>query len=240
MLYRAVRRFNVLKAVLGRETFHWVERHIATEFHGSSYGGWAIAKSSLTENSIVYSIGIGQDATFDQSLMDRYKLKIHAYDPTPKSIAWIRSNLHNPGFVFHPIAISERNGFLSFFEPDPNSADQVSASVHQSPRARKTYEVPSQTFDVMLKSNGHSYCDVLKMDIEGAEYPVLEQLCKNGLIGKVKQLLVEFHHFFPGIGIDKTNAIVKELRRNDFRIAWISRTNHEYLFVRSDFASLRN
>ena len=92
----------------------------------------------------------------------------------------------------------------------------------------------------MLKSNGHTSCDLLKMDIEGAEYPVLEQLCKNGLIRQVKQLLVEFHHFFPGLGIEKTNAAVEELRRNGFRIAWISRTNHEYLFVGSDFSVLRN
>ncbi|MDX1929993.1 MAG: FkbM family methyltransferase [Pirellulaceae bacterium] len=232
MIYRAVRRFNVLKAMVGRETFHWVDRRIATEFHGSSYGGWAIARDSLNASSIVYSVGIGQDATFDQSLMERYGLSVYAYDPTPKSVAWVREHVSTANFKFHPIALSDQDGFLDFYEPNPNSADQVSASVHQSHAASTAYQVPCQIFDSLLRSNGHVGCDVLKMDIEGAEYPVLKQLCQNGSIAKVKQLLVEFHHFFPGIGIEATNTTVSELRRQGFRIAWISRTNHEYLFVR--------
>ena len=231
MIYRAVRRFNVLKAMVGREPFHWVETNIATEFHGSSYGGWAIAKNSLNQDSVVYSIGIGQDASFDQSLMDRYGLRVYAYDPTPKSIEWVRSNLQDERFLFQPIALSDNDGVLNFHEPDPKAADQVSASVHQCHDASKSFEVPCQTLRTMFDANGHASCDILKMDIEGAEYPVLEQLCKSGLIGKVKQLLVEFHHFFTGIGIEKTNSTVRELRRSGFKIAWISRTNHEYLFV---------
>jgi FkbM family methyltransferase len=233
MIYRAVRRFNVLKAMVGRETFHWVERHLPTEFHGSSYGGWAIPKNTLNQDSIVYSIGIGQDASFDLSLMDRYRLKVYAYDPTPKSIDWVDSNLNRPDFIFRPIALSDNDGVLNFHEPDPKAADQVSASVHRTHKASSSYEVPCQSFDSMLGANGHNFCDVLKMDIEGAEYPVLEQLCVSGAIDKVKLLLVEFHHFLPGIGIDKTNATVRALRRNGLRIAWISRTNHEYLFVRT-------
>ncbi len=236
MIYRAVRRFNILKAIAGRETFHRVEKRIATEFHGSSYGGWAIAKGSLDENSVVYSIGIGQDTSFDQSLIDSYQLQVFAYDPTPASIAWVRSNIVSSRFIFNPLALSEVDGFLTLYGPAPNVADQVSASVHQSHAASKPYSVPCQTFDSMLKSNEHSSCDLLKMDIEGAEYPVLKQICKSGLINCVKQLLIEFHHFFPGIRITETNAIVKELRRHGFRIAWISRTNHEYLFVNPDFA----
>ncbi len=236
MIYRAVRRFNVLKAMLGQETFHRVEQRIATEFHGSSYGGWAIARGSLDENSIVYSIGIGQDASFDQSLIDRYQLKIYAYDPTPESIAWVRSNVVSSNFVFHPAALNDRDGSLTFYGPNPKSADQVSASIHQSHEASRSYSVPCQTFEAMLESNEHTFCDILKMDIEGAEYPVLKQLCASGLVRKVGQLLVEFHHFFPGIAISETNSIVKELRRQGFKVAWISRTNHEYLFVRSDVA----
>lgn len=234
MIYRAVRRFTAFKAMVGRETFHWIERPIATEFHGSSYGGWAVVKDSLDRNSVVYSIGIGRDASFDRSLISRYGLKIYAYDPTPKSISWVRARMRMPEFIFHPVAMSERDGTLTFFEPDPKAADQVSASVLQVNKLSRSFKVPCQTFQSMLNAHGHSNCDVLKMDIEGTEYPVLHDLCESGMIKKVKQLLVEFHHFLPGVGVEKTNLLVQELRNNGFQIAWISRTNHEYLFVRSD------
>jgi hypothetical protein len=42
----------------------------------------------------------------------------------------------------------------------------------------------------------------MKMDIEGAEYEVLDGLLSSPI--KPTQLLVEFHHRFPGIGLEKT------------------------------------
>ena len=42
-----------------------------------------------------------------------------------------------------------------------------------------------------MKSNGHSHLDLLKIDIEGAEYEVLNYLINKSI--SVTQILVEFH-----------------------------------------------
>ncbi|GIS18490.1 MAG: hypothetical protein CM15mP120_04060 [Pseudomonadota bacterium] len=43
-----------------------------------------------------------------------------------------------------------------------------------------------------MRDLGHDHLDVLKMDIEGAEYAVLDDMLQSNILPD--QLLVEFHH----------------------------------------------
>jgi hypothetical protein len=74
--------------------------------------------------------------------------------------------------------------------------------------------------------------DILKLDIEGAEYAVLAQAVANGWLNDVSQVLVEFHHFLPGLTSTQTRNAIASMQRAGFIIAWVGRTNHEYLFTR--------
>src|SRR4051812_12891890 len=55
---------------------------------GSDYGGWTLFPA-LSADSIIYSFGIGEDASFDRAVMKRYKSSLFAFDPTPRSIKWV-------------------------------------------------------------------------------------------------------------------------------------------------------
>ncbi|KFM63164.1 hypothetical protein X975_06209, partial [Stegodyphus mimosarum] len=52
-----------------------------------------------------------------------------------------------------------------------------------------------KTFDSILQQLGHKNCtiDVLKLDIEGAEYVVLEDILDKGLMNHVNHLCIELH-----------------------------------------------
>jgi hypothetical protein len=71
--------------------------------------------------------------------------------------------------------------------------------------------------------------DLLKMDVEGAEYDILDGL------QRVKhlpiQLLVEYHHRFPGIGKQRTAASIKALAKLGYKIFDVSETGCESGFV---------
>ncbi len=203
---------------------------MATEFHGSSYGGWAIRANSLRADSIVVSVGLGQDISFDQSIIEKYGCQVYGFDPTPASLLWIQSHWTHPRFTVHGIALSDRDGKLELSLPPTASADQVSASAKGSGPA---IEVPCGTLKSLLGHVPNSHCDVLKMDIEGCEYEVIEQAVGENWLNSIEQVLVEFHHWMPGIGALATKRAVDQLRSVGYRIAWISRTNHEYLFVRA-------
>jgi len=97
---------------------------------------------------------------------------------------------------------------------------------------REPYYFPDVSLDTLLQCYTEGRCDYLKMDIEGSEYEVLEQAIENNSLVNVQQLAVEFHHWMTDRGCSATKRVVEMLRRDGYGIAWISRTNHEYLFVR--------
>ena len=54
---------------------------------GTNYGGWYLPKNcDLNENSVVYSIGVGEDISFDIHLQSKYKCNIILVDPTKRAI----------------------------------------------------------------------------------------------------------------------------------------------------------
>lgn len=79
---------------------------------------------------------------------------------------------------------------------------------------------------------GHEFVDVLKMDIEGAEYSVIEQIVNDGLAKRIGVILVEFHHWMSAFKLDDTRKAIEQLADVGFLPAWVSETGHELLFVR--------
>jgi hypothetical protein len=64
------------------------------------------------------------------------------------------------------------------------------------------------------------------MDIEGAEYEVLADMLAQRT--DVKQLLVEFHHRWPHIGVEKTKQAIRALNEAGYRIFSVSPSGAEY------------
>ena len=82
----------------------------------------------------------------------------------------------------------------------------------------------------MMEMLGHNQIDLLKMDIEGAEYGVIENMLAEGV--PVRQLLVEFHHRKPWIGVQKTVTAAEALSRAGFRLFHVSPSGEEWAFIR--------
>ncbi len=223
------RRFRQL---IGQEVTVTIDTGCPTEFHGSTYGGWAVLRDSLDAGSVVYSFGVGEDATFDLALIARYGCRVHAFDPTPKSAAWVAENIREGRFIFDPVALSDRDGDLRLYLPlDPT---HVSASLAVGSRTGGAYfDAPCQRLETIRRRLGHSRIDVLKMDIEGAEYLVLRDLLAEGRAVRPAQLLIEFHHWMKPFSVADTNGALALLRRAGYRPIWRSEGGHELLFVAS-------
>lgn len=220
-----------MKHLLGRDLWIRTETSVATRFYGSHYGGWALQEGTIARNSVVYSFGIGEDASFDLELIRETGCTVHGFDPTPKSLAWVKRCVHEDRFVMHPWALGTSDGTLTLWMPD--NPDHVSASlVSASSRSKDSFSAECRSLQSIMAELGHERVDGLKMDIEGAEYGVIEALCAGGSISKVGQLLVEFHHRMEGFTKAQTLSAIRRLREQGFRIAWVSEVGHEVLFVR--------
>ena len=91
-------------------------------------------------------------------------------------------------------------------------------------------EVPAYSLATITEKLGHKRIDVLKMDIEGAEYEVLEGLLDSPVLPT--QLLVEFHHRFVENGLQRTYDIIEQLRLAGYKIFAISEIGREISFLR--------
>lgn len=202
---------------------------------GNDYGGWAVNPELLTKDSVVYSFGIGEDISFDLALIERVGCTVHAFDPTPRSIAWVRAQKLPPQFVLHEYGLGATDGTVTFFPP--KNPKHISHTVIEGAQATDgAITVPVKRLATIMRELGHDRVDLLKMDIEGAEYGVVEDLVNSR--APIHQLLIEYHHRFAQVGPAKTQASLDLLDRAEFKLFCISESLEEYSFVRATAPTL--
>ena len=190
-----------------------VEPLVATERIGTPYGGWIIPQGRLNENSVCYLVGAGEDISFDLGVAAKYGCPVHIFDPTPRAVAHfegltanlkkgeptrcstsptglypeypanIADNLH-----FHPLGIWNEDTTLRFFAPQ--NEGHVSHSLVNLQQSERFIEVPVRRLAGLMTELGHRKIDLLKLDIEGAEYQVIESLLEDRI--EVDMLCIEF------------------------------------------------
>lgn len=217
---------RLVKTALGRDLFVRPEIDLPTEFHGTEYGGWAILRDSLASSSIVYSFGVGEDITFDEALIEKYGCVVLAFDPTPKSLRWVAEQKLDPRFKIEPFGLHDKDDVLEFFEPEQDK--HVSFSAH-TPGRGKSLRCEVRRLSTLLKERGHNRVDLLKMDIEGSEYGVIESILADGI--EVDQLLIEFHHRMIPDGVQKTKRALSMLAGGGYRLYAVSSRGEEFSFV---------
>lgn len=215
------------RRILARTPRFPVEAEVEALHLGTTYGGYAVVPAALHEGSVVYSFGVGQDASFDLALIERFGATVHAFDPTPRSLAWVEQQSWPPQFRFHPLGVAAADGTLTLHPPpDPSH-------VSFSPVARKgggeAVEVPVRTVRSLMAELGHDRVDLLKADIEGAEYEVIDDLLAHG--PRPGQLLLEFHHHLPSIPLSRTKQAIAALRAAGYRLFDQSEAGAEMSFV---------
>lgn len=198
---------------------------------GTEYGGYAVCPAGLDQHSVVYSFGVGCDVSFDRELIALRRVTVHAFDPTPRSIAWVKAQTLPPEFQFHPWGIADFDGSASFHAPkDPT---HVSHTLLEGGNVGAgMVEVPVFRLRTIMNKLGHDRIDILKMDIEGAEYGVLSDVLGSGI--PISQILIEFHHHRSGIPVEKTQAAVDALEQAGFRAFHESASGYEFSFLRPD------
>jgi len=219
-----------LKRLFGRE----LRLEPEIEISCVKEGGWWFHPDLLDKDCIVYSLGVGEDVDFDRALIRRFKLRVHAFDPTPSTVEWLAARDMPQEFHFHPWAVTARDGLLRLYPRIRKDGSRSTVMYSLVPGAASPDDailVPAFCLESILAELGHRRLDVLKMDIEGAEYEVLDSLLQNAV--QPVQLLVEFHHRFADIGLGKTAEMIARLRGRGYRIFAVSETGREVSFMRT-------
>ena len=223
-----LRERRLLNQIWGRDVWYYTQLRRFKEKHGKGTEGYYISPDKITRASVVYSFGVGHDISFDLSLIRKFGLQVYAFDPTPNVAEWIRKQNLPEQFHFFDYGIANCDGVMKLFPRKPKGACwTLSGEV----TASNAVEVKVYRLKTILNMLGHQKIDILKMDIEGAEYAVIDDLVASGIT--TEQILVEFHHRFKNIGKRKTARAIKLLNGKDFRIFDISLHGEEYSFIRA-------
>jgi FkbM family methyltransferase len=175
----------------------------------------------LDASSVVYSVGIGEDASFDLELADQVHCTIHAFDPTPRALSYLES-VNSPAIVVHPFGLWAKDGVLRLYEPaDPT---HVSLSVVDRNATAKFMDLPVKRLSTIMADLGHSDLDVLKVDIEGAEAEVLRDVLDGPIRPRV--LAVEFERIEAPW---KTLSRIRLLRKNGYRPIAVEKNNITFI-----------
>ncbi len=219
------------KVLFGIDRYIKQDIVLPTSTFGNNGASWTLVTELLNEASIVYSFGVGDDISFDLSVINHVDLQVYAFDPTPKSVEWISNQNLPKQFILNPVGLANFNGKAKFHPPE--NPDHISATILERDETKdEAYKVEVRTLKSIMQELGHRHVDLIKMDIEGAEYEVIEGMKANNI--KPSQLLVEFHHRFKDVGAKKTVRAVKTLRAMGYKVFHVSKTGEEISFIKDE------
>jgi len=219
---------KIKRVSFGKDFFHKTTIQINNKKIGSDYGGWWISTDNLDNKSlVVFSFGLGEDISFDTGMMETYTCKVYGFDPTPKSIKYVESMTLNDKFSLYKYALSSDNGTLTFNLPA--NEEHVSGSL-ENISSNNQIEVACKNLKTICQELEINEIDILKMDIEGSEYRVVENMMKSKIFPR--QILIEYHHFFDSFENKNTIESIELLINNGYELFHID--GYNYSFIKGD------
>lgn len=224
-----LRKINFhLKRWKGDYDFLRKDVKIRKKWLGNHYGGFNVATDFLNKDSVVYSFGIGQDVSFDLAVIEQTNAQVFGFDPTPISVNWVKEQKFPENFKFYDIGISDKSG-KQIFHFLKNVNFVAGKHVDEDTTIENETSVEVKTLDDIAKSLGHKKINLVKMDIEGSEYAVIENIAKSNL--EIDQILIEFHDRFYRNQPQKSKHSINLLKEKGYLIFAVSDTFDEISFI---------
>lgn len=217
---------------IARGKLHPIRKEVSIKhkWYGNDYGGFYVHQEILNNQSIVYSFGIGEDISFDKAMAEQHGCQIFAFDPTPKSVNWVNNQQLPSRFSFFDYGIDVKTGTVNFNLPKNKTYVSGSIVMHNSLDQHNTISVPMKSFSDITDELGHKRINLLKMDIEGSEYHIIESILSSGI--EIDQLLLELHERFFTDGQEQTKRLLKSLSEHGYVIFAVSDSFEEVSFIK--------
>jgi len=127
--------------------------------------------------------------------------RIVSFEPNPFAFALLSKNIAENDFKnvqVHNIGLSKVEGEIEFFTPDNESS--LVGSILKSRGGENSINITSKKFSSFLKDQKD--IDLIKIDVEGAEEEVIDDLSISQHIQNSRNYIIEYHH---KIGSTKSN-----------------------------------
>lgn len=172
-------------------------------------------EADLDSRSIVLDAG-AYTGEWAQEIMDRYNPTIHAFEPDPRNYKTLaKKSLADPRFVSHNFGLGDKHETVRM------SLEHMGSSMFSNTGEKQG--VPSAEVEIrdiceIWKTLSYDRIDLMKINIEGAEFPLLERMIEANLLKKVDCFLIQFHEWHPGAY--GRRKIIREALRESHKLVW--------------------
>ncbi|TRX34831.1 FkbM family methyltransferase [Flavobacterium sp. ZT3R18] len=159
----------------------------------------------LNSDSIVFDIG-GYKGEFAAEILCKYNANIYIFEPIREFFLIIKNKFSNN------IKVKPFNFGLAGKEQELEiSLSDNSSSVYLNGENKETILIKSIVD--FIKTNNVKQIDLIKINIEGGEYELLESLIDNGCISIFKNIQIQFHDFLFENAKERMNKIQENLSK---------------------------
>lgn len=171
---------------------------------------------NLTDKSVIMDLG-GYTGVWAQQMIDKYNPNVYILEPVTKFYEGMVNKFSNNSKVHLMnvgIGTEDKEGFI-FMSGDATSSNLANG---------ESISVKFNSIDTILGKWGLNGVDLIQINIEGDEYPLLEHMLKTGSINKFKNIQVQFHLGIEN-DVERREKIRDGLVKNGFK------NNFDYPFV---------
>lgn len=170
-------------------------------------------KYNLNENSIVFDCG-GYYGDFTSEIAEKFDSECYCFEPVSEFYKIIVEKFAtNPKIHVYNFGISKTTYRTSIALSEDGSSIYA-----KSVKEEDIQECAMKSIVEFIEENKIGNIDLMKINIEGGEYELLEALLETGLIKKIKHLQVQFHEI-SGSSKKRMKNIWKLLKETH-RIEW--------------------
>jgi len=154
---------------------------------------------------------IGMSILFFKALYP--EARIIGFEPDEQAYALLKRNIASNGLTgvqVHRAAVGMEDSTVDFFV-DPEWSGSLNSSTNRNLMPKKRMVVQQVRLSTFIDGR----VDLLKLDVEGAEGAVLQDLVSSGVISNVDQIIAEYDHHIDE-NIDKLSEFLSQLEENGF------------------------
>jgi FkbM family methyltransferase len=142
----------------------------------------------LNENSVVFDIGAFEGA-WSKKIWQKYHCKVYSFEPVPEFYEKAKQNISGTSIILLNYAVGVKD-----MQAKINLKGDGSSFISEG-KSCKTVEVRSicgliEKFDL-------GKVDLIKLNVEGYEYLIMENIISNNLVGFFDHYQIQFHGGVP-------------------------------------------
>jgi FkbM family methyltransferase len=159
--------------------------------------------------------------TFRKLFEDAAEYEMHSFEANPDLFTHFDKLAELTNFTFHPKAVWKYDGVVNFYIDTLAGNSKSGSSINSKKKNLRSEPISAPCIDLAnwITSN-YSITDyiILKLDIEGAEYDLVEHLIGKNAFAYIDVLYIEFHSHKMDMSHDIDKQCLKSIRESNPKI----------------------